>query len=217
MNRALPRTPEGNYAALRPLTGAAKYRRGAHGHVSLSLSLFLSLLCYLICCNPCWRIIHALLKALSTTKRLMRLAGVIAFAVTQTGQAFLQTGRAHVIGPRFLHSAQSQQWGAGSFLPRMMTDEEEERLVQQEMARRAQVASGGGPQAPQGAGRLPPPGGGPPGMGGPPGRGSPPGMGMGAAGPGAMPPPQGGPPGMGGPPGRGPPPMGGPPGRGPGA
>ena len=47
----------------------------------------------------------------------MRLAGVIAFAVTQTGQAFLQTGRAHVIGPRFLHSAQSQQWGAGSFLP----------------------------------------------------------------------------------------------------
>jgi len=29
MIRALPRTPEGYYAALRPLTGAAKYAWGA--------------------------------------------------------------------------------------------------------------------------------------------------------------------------------------------
>ena len=37
MIRALPCDPEGYYTALRPLTGAAKYARGAHEHVDAKI------------------------------------------------------------------------------------------------------------------------------------------------------------------------------------
>ena len=71
----------------------------------------------------------------------MRVAVVLALAAAQTGQAFLQTGRAHAnaIGPRLLHSAQSR-WVAGSFSPRMLSQEEEDRLVAEEMRRREAVS-----------------------------------------------------------------------------
>jgi hypothetical protein len=36
-DRALPCTPEGHYTALRPLTGAAKYTRGAHEYVETKI------------------------------------------------------------------------------------------------------------------------------------------------------------------------------------
>ena len=86
------------------------------------------------------------LTEVPATRIVMRVAVVLALAAAQTGQAFLQTGRAHAnaIGPRLLHSAQSR-WVAGSFSPRMLSQEEEDRLVAEEMRRREQVAAGGGP------------------------------------------------------------------------